>query len=179
MKNNNIKGNERLIKAFNDFALAYTNLNVVTDEYAININELESIKYYPFTESFDELDGITKWCNESVSEIREINRPLQEQYDAAKQAVIRTWEINTGGGCMVQTVKFLDNDKNVRWLYMSDGTWTVASLNYLEDEDYWNDAYTCDQYILYGGDSQCDIDIDDDTSEYKWFARIAYDLYNK
>lgn len=57
---------EKTIKALENFKKAYLEL---IDEFD-NLNELDSIKFYPFQRSFDEYNKeIVKWINETIKEL--------------------------------------------------------------------------------------------------------------
>jgi len=56
----------RKIEALNKFKESYLNLLYEFDE---EINDLDSIKLYPFEKSFDEYD-VAIWVDESIKEIK-------------------------------------------------------------------------------------------------------------
>ena len=59
--------NNELINALQEFKNAYNNL---LDQWLKNdvLNETESIKLYPFNNSFDELE-INKWIDSTITEL--------------------------------------------------------------------------------------------------------------
>ena len=59
--------NNELINALQEFKNAYNNL---LDQWFKNdvLNETESIKLYPFNNSFDELE-INKWIDSTITEL--------------------------------------------------------------------------------------------------------------
>lgn len=67
MKMEGLEMNNELINALQEFKNAYNNL---LDQWLKNdvLNETESIKLYPFNDSFDELE-INEWIDSTITEL--------------------------------------------------------------------------------------------------------------
>lgn len=74
MKMNDIEQNKRTIQKLEAFASAYVEL---LHEWG-DLNDIESVKLYPFKECFRDLEFPTlNWIDESRCELREINHKLE------------------------------------------------------------------------------------------------------
>lgn len=58
---------EKTIKTLENFKKAY--LELIDEFEKANLNELDSIRFYPFQRSFDEYD-VQKWIDETIKELK-------------------------------------------------------------------------------------------------------------
>jgi len=61
-----------MIDALEGYKKAYNDLREAWEKY--DINQTESINYYPYSCSFDEVD-VTEWCDNTMKELDEIDYP--------------------------------------------------------------------------------------------------------
>ena len=62
--------NEAIIKALNEFKKASNNLVLAWEENFV-LDTLDALKFYPFAESFDEVENsISEWVEESIEEMQ-------------------------------------------------------------------------------------------------------------
>ena len=129
-----MQDNTRIIKALRNFQSAFDELNRLwfSNSEGIDLNDLDTIKAYPFAESFDETsEKVRAWTADSISEImQKLRRPSRYHIEKAEA-------MYTGGGIyvyagLVNGQHFLATDDEP-WFMLTD---KPTMTDELSDDDW-------------------------------------------